>query len=82
MYLIVSRPDLMYVMSLASRYMEKPTELHLVAVKRILRYLKGTSAMGIYYKKGTENDKIVAYSDSDYAVTWTIDEALQDMFLL
>ena len=67
MYLTVSRPDLMYVMGLVSRYMEKPTELHMMAVKRILRYIKGTSGMGICYKKRTENDKIVGYSDSDYA---------------
>ena len=39
----------------------------MVAVKRILRYLKGTSALGICYKKGTKNEKLVAYSDSDYA---------------
>ena len=52
MYLTVSRPDLMYVMGLVSRYMEKPTELHMMAVKRILRYLKGTFDMGICYKKG------------------------------
>ena len=38
MYLTVSRPDLMYVMILVSRYMERPTKLHMMAVKRILRY--------------------------------------------
>lgn len=67
MYLTVSRPDLMYVMSLVSRYMETPTEIHMMAVKRILRYLKGTSEHGIYYKRGEDMEGIVAYSDSDYA---------------
>ena len=43
-----------------------PTESHWFAAKRILRYLKGTTELGIYYKKG-ENAKIVAYSDSDFA---------------
>ena len=65
MYLTISRSDLMYVMSLASSYMEKPTELHIMAIKRILRYLKSRSNIRIYYKKGG-NDKVVAYSDSDY----------------
>ena len=67
MYLTVSRPDLMYVMSLVSRYMETPTEVHMMAVKRILRYIKGTSELGIHYRRGEEIEGIVAYSDSDYA---------------
>ena len=67
MYLTVSRPDLMYVMSLVSRYMDKPTELHMVVVKRILRYLRGTTELGIGYLKGVRVDGVVAYSDSDYA---------------
>ena len=49
MYLTVSRPDLMYVMSLVSKYMEKPTELHMQAVKRVLRYLRGATELGICY---------------------------------
>ena len=67
MYLTVSRPDLMYVMSLMSRYMEKPTELHMTAVKRVLRYLRGTTELGICYKKRIEDDGLIAYLDSDYA---------------
>lgn len=39
----------------------------MVAVKRILRYLRGTSGLGIGYKKREGIRKIVAYSDSDYA---------------
>jgi len=32
--------------------MERPTEMYLSAIKRILRYLKGTVGYGIMYKKG------------------------------
>ena len=39
-YLTATRPNLMFTVSLVSRYMGKPTELHLQAVKRALRYLK------------------------------------------
>jgi hypothetical protein len=39
MYLTATRPNIMYYMSLISRYMENPTEMHLLAAKRILRYL-------------------------------------------
>lgn len=40
MYLTTSRPDITYDVSLISRYMEAPTEMHLNVAKRILRYLK------------------------------------------
>jgi len=66
MYLTKIRPDLVYNVSLISRYMAKPTKLHLQAAKRILRYLKGTFDYGIMYKKVSSND-MVAYTDSDYA---------------
>jgi len=46
--------------------MGKPTELHLQAVKRALRYLKGTISFGIFYKKGG-SETLVGYADSDYA---------------
>lgn len=41
MYLTVTRPDMMFVTCLISRYMAKPTELHLQAAKKALRFLKG-----------------------------------------
>ncbi|KAH7571430.1 hypothetical protein JRO89_XS04G0051400 [Xanthoceras sorbifolium] len=66
MYLTTTRPDLMFVVSLISRYMENPTELYLQVAKRVLRYLQGTTGFGIFYKKGGD-DELVAYTDSDYA---------------
>ena len=68
MYLTATRPDSMFVVSLVSRYMEQPTELHLQVVKRVLRYLKGTLDFGIFYKKGGSDD-LVAYADNDYCHT-------------
>jgi hypothetical protein len=46
--------------------MERPTEMHLQAVKRILRYLRGTTEFGIIYRKRDEG-QLRAYADSDYA---------------
>ncbi|KAL0352468.1 UNVERIFIED_CONTAM: Retrovirus-related Pol polyprotein from transposon TNT 1-94 [Sesamum calycinum] len=66
MYLTTTRPDMTFAVSLASRYMENPIALHLQLVKRVLRYLKGTIAFGIFYKKG-RIEELVAYTDSDYA---------------
>ena len=66
MYLTATRPDMMFVVSLISRYMENPTELHLQAAKRVLRYLQGTTEFGIFYRKGGD-DELVTYTDSDHA---------------
>jgi hypothetical protein len=66
MYLAATRSDLMYSICLISRYMERSTEIHLQAAKRILRYLKGTAELGIAYKRGGE-EELVGFSDSDYA---------------
>lgn len=66
MYLTVTRPDLMYVVSLLSRFMEAPTVLHHQALKRVFRYLKGTTELGIFYKN-SGNESLIGYSDSDYA---------------
>lgn len=65
-YLTATRPDLIYSVNLVSRYMENPNEQHVLAAKRILRYVKGTSNYGIRYKQG-EGEKLVGFVDSDYA---------------
>lgn len=46
--------------------MECPTELHLLAAKRVLRYLKGTLDFGVFYQKGKRSN-LIGLSDSDYA---------------
>lgn len=55
MYLTTSRPDITYAISLISRYMEAPTEMHLNVAKRILRYLKGTPDLGIFFIRKVPN---------------------------
>ena len=66
MYLLATRLDLAYSVCLVARYMERPTEMHMAAIKRILRYLKGTASYGILYKRG-EEVRLTGWSDSDYA---------------
>ena len=66
MYLTATRPDVMYVVSIMSRFKASPTELHLHAAKRVLKYLKGTIDLGILYRK-RGNGELIAYTDSDYA---------------
>ncbi|GJT83217.1 putative reverse transcriptase domain-containing protein [Tanacetum coccineum] len=42
-----SRPDIVFAVCMCARYQSKPTEMHLTAIKRIFRYLKGTIHMGL-----------------------------------
>ena len=63
---IVSRPDIMYAVGVVSRYLTKHSTAHWNAVKRIIRYLKATSDLGIEYRKSA-NPTISGFSDSDYA---------------
>jgi len=46
LYLTASRPDIMFAVCLCARYQANPKESHFKAVKRILKYLKGTSTVG------------------------------------
>lgn len=66
-YLLARRPDLAYSVCLIARFMERPTEMHQAAMKRILRYLKGTINLRILYEKGKINYRLEVWTDSDYA---------------
>ena len=66
-YLLNTSPDLLYVVGMASRYIERPTTMHHKVVKQILRYLRGTIHFGRTYVKGLREFDIFHYSDSDLA---------------
>jgi len=66
LYLTISRPDIIFNVSLCARFQSKPNETHLKAVKRILRYLKHTPDLTLWYPKGCNFD-LVGYVDADYA---------------
>ena len=53
-YLTHTRPDLMFSVGYLSRYIENPTTEHTSAVKRILRYVKGTLELGLVYEKNEQ----------------------------
>ncbi|KAJ0836902.1 putative RNA-directed DNA polymerase [Helianthus annuus] len=65
MYLTASRPDIMYPTCLLARYQVNPKASHLVAVKRIFRYLKAYPDTGLWYPRDNNFD-LVAFSDSDF----------------
>jgi hypothetical protein len=66
LYLCASRLDIMLSVCMCARFESYPKECHLVAVKRILRYLVSTPCFGIWYSKRSTFD-LIGYSDSDYA---------------
>nr|GEU98132.1 retrovirus-related Pol polyprotein from transposon TNT 1-94 [Tanacetum cinerariifolium] len=61
-----SRPDIVHATCYCTRYQAKPTKKHLIAVKRIFRYLKDTINIGLWYPKDT-GFELTAFSDSDHA---------------
>lgn len=59
-----SRPDITFAVNYLSRKQLEPTEEDWVNVKRIFRYLRGTTKMGLLYK--SENEELEAYSDASF----------------
>ena len=60
-----SRPDLAFAVGNAARYCSQPSQQHWSAVKRIFRYLRGTTDLGLLYQP--DNADLAGYSDADWA---------------
>ena len=63
--MVCTRPDIAQAVGAVSRYMANPGKEHWSAVKRILRYVKGTSNVALCY--GGSDFTVRGYVDSDYA---------------
>ncbi|KAK6139205.1 hypothetical protein DH2020_027052 [Rehmannia glutinosa] len=66
LYLTASRPDISYSICVYARYQSCTKESHLKAVKRIIRYINGTTELGILYSSDT-NTNLVGFSDAYWA---------------
>ena len=64
-YVVHSRLDIALSVGIVPRFFANPRENHLMAVKRIMRYLKGIEEFGLYYKKNEKFD-LRAYTDADW----------------
>lgn len=64
-YLTWTRPELAFAVNQVCQFMHQPLKSHLGAVKRILRYLKGTLVHGLWFQQGSTH--LHAYSDADWA---------------
>ncbi|XP_019227754.1 PREDICTED: uncharacterized protein LOC109209041 [Nicotiana attenuata] len=65
-YLTFTRPDITHAVNLASQFMQNPNSMHLQAVKRILRYVKGTIDHGLKVISQS-SFRLYAFSDADWA---------------
>ena len=65
LYVTSSRPDVMQAVGQVARFQEAPKESHIIVIKIILRYLKGTEEYGLWYPKGN-NLIIQAFTDADW----------------
>jgi len=65
LYLTASLPDVVLSVCLYARYQANPKESHLTVVKRIIKYLKGTTNVGLWYPTGTSLN-LIDFSDSDF----------------
>jgi hypothetical protein len=77
---ISTRPDIAHAVSVVCRYMQNPGKNHIIACKRIIRYLRGTTNMGLEYYGDNVTDgelHVKVYSDAD----WAGDHRPQDMSL-
>ncbi|XP_057790848.1 uncharacterized mitochondrial protein AtMg00810-like [Salvia miltiorrhiza] len=65
LYLTARRPDIAFAVGFCARYQSDPKEAHMDATKRIVRQLKGTPNIGLWYLVDN-NFKLSGYSDSDF----------------
>lgn len=65
-YLAHTRPDISFAVSTVSQFMNNPTEEHIEAVYRILRYLKMTPGQGLFFQKSASRE-VGIFTDADWA---------------
>jgi hypothetical protein len=65
LYLTATRPDLIFPADLLSRFMSSPSNVHIGVAKKVLKYIRGTTNLGIWYSK-IGGFKLIGYVDSDW----------------
>ena len=66
LYLNASKPNVAFSVGVCARYQACPKESHLIALKRIIRYITGTLELGPWYPFDTHSD-VACYTDADWA---------------
>ena len=66
LYLTTSRLDISYSVGVCARYQANIKESHMIAFKRVIKYVKTIANFGVWFNKDT-NDVLAGYSDADWA---------------
>ena len=61
-----TRPDIATAVSILSRVQKAPTESHLNAAKRVLKYLKHTAHVGISFSTKSASSDLIGHADADW----------------
>ena len=60
-----TRPNIAFAISVISRYLANPTKAYMQFIKRVFRYLRGTTFIGLIFRG--EIGELASYTDSDFA---------------
>jgi hypothetical protein len=63
--MVLTRPDIAFILRKLSQYMSDPAEHHGYALKNLLQYLRSTVTMKLRYGLGGAHSQFVVYSDAD-----------------
>lgn len=61
-----TRPDISFSIAIVSQFNQNPGNVHWMAVKRLLRYLRGTIGVKLVFTKNGKHSNLCCYSDSDW----------------
>jgi Reverse transcriptase (RNA-dependent DNA polymerase) len=61
-----TRPDITFTVNILGRFASNPSPIHITAMKRLFRYIKGHLNYGIKYSKTENSEYLKGYTDSDY----------------
>jgi len=67
--MVLTRPDIAFVLGKLAQYMSDPSEHHGHALKSLMRYLNSTASQKLRYGPGGAHKHFVMYSDADWATT-------------
>ncbi|XP_055806861.1 uncharacterized mitochondrial protein AtMg00810-like [Solanum dulcamara] len=66
-YLTITRPDICYAIQVLSQFTQRPKQSHLDVAIRVVRYLKGSPGLGLFFPSNTTSE-LAIYCESDWAI--------------